>query len=126
MPVALLQWAANRYAGRLVLICLTLGLVGFPLWIAHWVIPRAIQAAISARTCFNCDLAYYALPVLWGLSAFFAVSGVVIARWQGHSKNPPRDGFDGFAAILAVVFSGLANGLAGAADDAESGVADAR
>ncbi len=46
-------------------------------------------------------------------------------RGQGHSKHLPGDGLDGFAAIFAVVFADFAGGLAGAADAAESYIADA-
>jgi hypothetical protein len=45
------------------------------------------------------------------------------ADMQGHSKNPPGDGFDGFGAVFAEVFACFADGLASAADDGKCRVA---
>jgi hypothetical protein len=76
--VVALQWAARRYVGQPALVGLSLVLFGAPLWIAHWEIPASIRAAQSARTCFNCEMAVFAVPALWGFSALFAIAGLII------------------------------------------------
>jgi hypothetical protein len=92
LPLALiaLQWMANRYKGRVALSLLTLVLIGIPLWIAHVEIPRAVEAQITSKTCFNCGHAYFMQPVLWGFSALFAVAAIVIATRRPNKAASSR------------------------------------
>jgi hypothetical protein len=42
---------------------------------------------------------------------------------QGHSKNPPGNGFDGFGSVFSEVFACFTDGLASVADDGKRCVA---
>lgn len=80
LPVAIvaLQWAATRFIGWVGLAVLTTLACGALLWVAHVVIPDTVRSSKTAGTCFDCDLVYYFVPVLWGYAVFFLGTGAAV------------------------------------------------